>query len=62
MNHPTQSSHRNGKTFIAGLLAYVLLTSQLTPMALAFNGSAVRTTSCQDCGDHPLAPEGSGGN
>ncbi|MCM3900537.1 MAG: cadherin-like domain-containing protein, partial [Pyrinomonadaceae bacterium] len=37
-----QSSNRDGKTLIAGLLAYVLLTSQLAPIALAFNGSSVR--------------------
>ena len=40
MNHYTRSSNR--KTLIASLLAYVLLTSQLAPMAMAFSGSANR--------------------
>ena len=47
MNHCIQSSNRNCKTFIASLLAYVLLTSQLAPVALAFNGSAVRNDSAR---------------
>jgi hypothetical protein len=45
MNHHTPSSNRrNLRTFIASLLAYVLLTSQFAPMAMAFNGSADRRT------------------
>lgn len=43
MNHHTPSSNRrNLRTFIASLLAYVLVTSQLAPVAMAFNGSADR--------------------
>ena len=38
MTHQTLSSNRrNLRTFVATLLAYVLLTSQLAPMAMAFN-------------------------
>src|SRR6267142_5863615 len=40
MNHYTSSSNsRNARTLIAGLLTYVLLVSQLTPLALAANPS-----------------------
>jgi hypothetical protein len=40
MTHHTPSSNRrNRRTFIANLLAYVLLTSQLAPMTMAFNRS-----------------------
>ncbi len=45
MTHHIPTSHRNSKTFIASFLAYVLLTSQLTPVAFALNRSTVRTRS-----------------
>ncbi|MCM3905164.1 MAG: Ig-like domain-containing protein [Pyrinomonadaceae bacterium] len=47
MTQQIPSSNRNGRTFVATLLAYVLLTSQLAPMAMAFNGSANRRASAK---------------
>lgn len=42
MNHHASSSNRrNLRIFVASFLSYMLLTSQLAPMALTFNGAAV---------------------
>jgi len=44
MNPNTSNSNsRNARTLIASLLSYVLLASQLTPMALATNGPSFRS-------------------
>ncbi len=43
MRHSTSNSNRrNARTFIASILSYVLLASQLTPLALAANNSLFR--------------------
>ena len=43
MNHiPSNSNRRNTRTLIASLLTYVLLASQLAPLAFATNGSSFR--------------------
>jgi len=43
MRHNTSNSNRrNARTFIASILSYVLLASQLTPLALAANNSSFR--------------------
>src|SRR5687768_2133699 len=39
--------HRNTKTFVASLLTYVMLTGQLAPLALGFNGSANRNLAAK---------------
>jgi hypothetical protein len=46
MTHHTSSpNRRNRRAFVATLLAYVLLTTQLTPVAFALNRSALRSRS-----------------
>ena len=63
MTHHTSSNLRSVRTFIASLLTYVLLTSQLAPMAMAFNGSAtngsanLRTSSKTNAIEHKKASE-----
>ena len=41
-NNALNSDRRNARTLIASLLSYVLLASQLTPLALAANGPSFR--------------------
>jgi hypothetical protein len=52
-HHTSTSNRRNRRAFVATLLAYVLLTSQLAPIATAFSRPANRQTFARTPGNMP---------
>jgi uncharacterized repeat protein (TIGR01451 family) len=62
MNNIPSSNRNSVRTFVASLLVYVVLTSQLAPMAMAFNASASRAapskTSNLEIKKSEASPEG----